>query len=48
MKEVEGYTADEIMQITGCTADNLRRNLSRARMKIRETYIKIMMKGTVK
>ena len=45
MKEIEGYTADEIMQITGCTADNLRRNLSRARMKIRETYIKIMMKG---
>lgn len=45
MKEIEGYTADEIMQITGCTADNLRRNLSRARMKIRETYMKIM-KGT--
>ena len=45
MKEIEGYTADEIMLITGCTADNLRRNLSRARTKIRETYIKIMMKG---
>lgn len=28
MKEIEGYTADEIMQITGCTADNLRKNLS--------------------
>ena len=27
MKEIEGYTADEIMQITGCTADNLRKNL---------------------
>ena len=37
MKEIEGYTADEIMQITGCSADNLRRNLSRARTKIRET-----------
>lgn len=48
MKEIEGYTADEIMQITGCSADNLRRNLSRARTKIRETYIKIMMKGTRK
>lgn len=48
MKEIEGYTAEEIMQITGCTADNLRRNLSRARTKIRETYIKIMMKGTIK
>lgn len=45
MKEIDGYTADEIMQITGCTADNLRRNLSRARMKIRNTYMKIM-KGT--
>ncbi len=45
MKEIDGYTADEIMQITGCTADNLRRNLSRARMKIRETYMQIMMKG---
>ena len=46
MKEIEGYTADEIMQITGCTADNLRRTLSTARTKIRETYIKIIMKGT--
>ena len=46
---VEGnrfISAEEIMQITGCTADNLRRNLSRARTKIRETYIKIMMKGS--
>ena len=42
MKEIEGYTAEEIMQITGCTADNLRKNLSRARLKIRETYINIM------
>ena len=48
MKEIEGYTAEEIMQIMGCSADNLRRNLSRARTKIRETYIKIMMKGTRK
>lgn len=45
MKEIDGYTADEIMQITGCTADNLRRNLSRARVKIRETYMQIMTKG---
>ena len=44
MKEIEGYTADEIMQITGCTADNLRKNLfsSRARLKIRETYMNIV------
>ena len=32
MKEIEGYDAGEIMQITGCTADNLRKNLSRARL----------------
>jgi len=30
------------MQITGCTADNLRKNLSRARLKIRDTYMKLM------
>ena len=42
MKEIEGYTAEEIIKITGCTADNLRKNLSRARLKIRETYINIM------
>lgn len=42
MKEIEGYTAEEIMQITGCSADNLRKNLSRARLKIRETYINII------
>ena len=42
MKEIEGYTAEEIMQITGCSADNLRKNLSRARLKIRETYINIV------
>ena len=37
MKEIEGYTADEIMQITGCTADNLRKNLSRDLYEHRET-----------
>lgn len=42
MKEIEGYDAGEIMQITGCTADNLRKNLSRARLKIRDTYMKLM------
>lgn len=44
MKEIEGYESEEIMQITGCSADNLRRNLSRARLRIRDTYMK-MMKG---
>ena len=48
MKEIEGYTADEIMQITGCTADNLRKNLSRARLKIRETYMNIVKPNKIK
>lgn len=41
MKEIEGYESSEIMKITGCTAENLRQNLSRARRKIREDFIKI-------
>lgn len=41
MKEIEGYSSDEIMQITGCSADSIRQNLSRARRKIREEYIRI-------
>lgn len=41
MKEIEGYEASEIMAITGCSADNLRQCLSRARRKIREEYIRI-------
>lgn len=48
MKEIEGYTADEIMQITGCTADNLRKNLSRARLKIRETNMNIVKQNRTK
>lgn len=48
MKEIEGYTADEIMQITGCTADNLRKNLSRARLKIRETYMNLVKQNKIK
>lgn len=41
MKEIEGYEAEEIMAITGCSADNLRQCLSRARRHIREEYIRI-------
>ena len=48
MKEVEGYTAEEIMDITGCTADSLRQNLSRARRKIREQFIKVQQLWTSK
>ncbi|MBQ7421727.1 MAG: sigma-70 family RNA polymerase sigma factor [Prevotella sp.] len=41
MKEMEGYDAAEIIGITGCTAEALRQNLSRARRRIREEYIRI-------
>ncbi len=41
MKEMEGYEADEIMAITGCTPESLRQNLSRARRRIREEFLRI-------
>lgn len=44
MKEIEGYTKEEIIKITGCTDESLRQNLSRARKKIREEFIKIQSK----
>lgn len=41
MKEVEGYEADEIARITGCSEDAVRQHLSRARKRIRETFMNI-------
>lgn len=41
MKEMEGYEADEIMAITGCTPESLRQNLSRARRRIREEFLRM-------
>lgn len=41
MKEIEGYDSSEIMQITGCSAESLRKNLSRARMRIRQEYVRL-------
>lgn len=41
LKEIEGYEKEEIMQITGCTDEALRQNLSRARRRIREEYIRL-------
>lgn len=40
MKDVEEYEVDEIAEITGTTVDAVRVNLSRARKKVREEYIK--------
>jgi RNA polymerase sigma-70 factor (ECF subfamily) len=44
MKEIEGYENEELIKIIGCTLDSLRQNLSRARKKIREEFIKIRNK----
>ena len=33
------FTADEIAEITGCGAESIRSNLSRARKKVREVYL---------
>lgn len=41
MKEIEGYESDEIIKITGCTPECLRQNLSRARRRIREEFVRL-------
>ena len=41
MKEMEGYEAQEIIYITGCSPEALRQNLSRARRTIREEFVKL-------
>ena len=41
MKDVEEYEIDEIAEITGTSAEAVRVNLSRARKKVREEYIKL-------
>lgn len=43
LKEVEGYEAEEIIAITGCSPANLRQCLSRARKRIKEEYLRITM-----
>ena len=39
MKDVEGHESEEIAQITGCSAEAIRSNLSRARKKVRDIYL---------
>ena len=41
MKEIEGYEKEEIMLVTGCSDESLRQNLSRARRRIKEQFIKM-------
>jgi len=40
MKDVEEYEVDEIAEITGTKPDAVRMNLSRARKKVREEFLK--------
>ncbi len=42
MKDVEEYEVEEIAEITGTAPDAVRMNLSRARKKVREEYLKIV------
>lgn len=41
MKDIDGYETEEIAQITGCNAEAIRSNLSRARKKVRGIYLKL-------
>jgi RNA polymerase sigma-70 factor, ECF subfamily len=42
MKDVEGYEMSEIAAITGCEVENVRCSLSRARKKVRDSYMNLM------
>ena len=42
MKDVEEYETEEIAEITGTKIEAVRTNLSRARKKVREEYLKII------
>lgn len=39
LKDIEGYDSGEISAMTGITVEAVRNNLSRARKRIRETYL---------
>ena len=47
MKDIEGYETDEIAEITGCGPEAIRSNLSRARKKVRDVYLKLPAKKSV-
>lgn len=42
MKDIEGYELAEIATITGTQVESVRSNLSRARKRVREQYMKVM------
>ncbi|NDV81466.1 RNA polymerase sigma factor [Bacteroides sp. 51] len=39
MRDIEEYETTEIAEITGCSAEAIRSNLSRARKKVRDIYL---------
>jgi RNA polymerase sigma-70 factor (ECF subfamily) len=41
LRNVEGYSFEEIEQITGLSINNIRVLLSRARQQVKENYLKI-------
>ena len=41
LKDIEEYETEEIAQITGCSPEAIRKNLSRARKNVREIYLNI-------
>ena len=45
MKDIEGYETDEIAEITGCGPEAIRSNLSRARKKVRDVYLRTIQKS---
>jgi len=42
MKDIEEYEIDEIVEITGCSNEAIRSNLSRARKKVREMFLQVV------
>lgn len=42
MKDIEEYEAEEIAEITGTAIEAVRANLSRARKRVREEYLKVV------
>lgn len=46
MKDIEEYEMEEIAEITGCSAEAIRSNLSRARKKVRDIYLRTIQERT--
>ena len=45
MKDVEEYETEEIAEITGCSSEAIRSNLSRARKKVRDIYLQTIQES---